>query len=43
MNNFNREYEVPRMSVIYLQQEDVITVSDNSNWDNWEIGYEDQF
>lgn len=36
----NREYEVPRMSVIRLDMEDVITVS---GFDNWEFSYEDEF
>ena len=42
MNNIfeNREYEVPRMSVIRLEMEDVITIS---NFDNWEISDEDMF
>ena len=40
MNNLNREYEVPRMSVIHMHQEDVIT---DSNRDNWELSYEEQF
>ena len=40
MNKFTREYEVPRMSVIRLEQEDVITLS---NIDNWEVSDEDAF
>ena len=40
MNNFNRAYEVPRMSVIRLEIEDVITIS---NVDNWEVSDEDTF
>ncbi len=36
----NRVYEVPRMSVIRLETEDVITLS---HIDNWEISYEDEF
>lgn len=40
MNSFNREYEVPRMSVIHLEAEDVITIS---NVDNWEVSDEDTF
>ena len=42
MNNIfeNREYEVPLMSVIRLEMEDVITIS---NFDNWEISDEDMF
>ena len=36
----NREYEIPRMSVIRLEMEDVITVSGH---DNWEVSDEDMF
>ena len=40
MNKFTRAYEVPRMSVIRLDQEDVITIS---NWNEWEVSDEDTF
>ncbi len=36
----SREYEVPRMSVIRLGMEDVIT---NSKYEDWETSDEDQF
>ena len=42
MNKLNREYEVPRMSVIYLEAEDVITASGTSYGD-WEFSDEDMF
>ena len=40
MKKFDRDYEVPRMSVIRLEMEDVITIS---NIDNWEVSDEDTF
>jgi len=42
MKKFNREYEIPRMSVIRLDAEDVITASGTSYGD-WEFSDEDQF
>ena len=40
MKTFDRDYEIPRMSVIHLGAEDVITLS---NIDNWEVSDEDTF
>ena len=40
MNKKNHEYEVPRMSVIRLEAEDVITAS---GYGDWEFSDEDMF
>ena len=40
MNQFNCAYKAPHMSVICLEAEDVITIS---NVDNWEVSDEDTF
>ena len=42
MKKFNREYEIPRMSVIRLDAEDVITAS-GTTYGDWEFSDEDQF
>ena len=42
MKKFNREYEIPRMSVIRLDAEDVITASGTS-YGEGEFSDEDQF